>query len=408
MRAWLSGDERTLGAVLVLGVLVMAFFRLDQVRDLVGTPTEPLSLVLVVAALTWWSLLSRAFVWSDPAVLTWRDTGDRGSVITKRLAGGLFGWQFALGYLLALLLAAGRAPVTWAYAGAAVLAGAWLLAFGVVRGPRVAPEAAVVLAVAGFAVVVRPGPIEVAVVAAVFVLAAVPLVRFGRPPIADAGRVTLVDGWRDRVLRVSGVQFLDLALMLPAARPVRARPLTSGVRLAWLGVLGRARHVPTAALLALTAIACRTVLPGLPPAVVFAAFGYAAVVPLVAGLGELWRSPGRRRWVGLSDTALRLHHLVVAVLLSACWALPVWFLASWPPQVLLTVPVVAACVVRTMTRKPPTYDNLVQVDTPMGAVPARLVLQTVRGPDLGVVALVLLPTVPALVIAAALALAAFR
>lgn len=396
MKRWLSGDERTLGAVLVLGVLTMAFFRLDEVRDLVGTPAEPLGLVLVAVALAWWSLLPRSFVWLDPAVLTWRDTGDRGAVVTARLAGGWVFRQLLLGYLLALLLAAARAPAAWAYAGAGVLVAAGLLAFGVVRRPRAVPwpETAVVLAVAGFAVVVRPGPAALVALAAVLLVAAAPLVRFGRPPVADAGRPALVDGWRDRVSRVSGVHFLDLALLLPVARPVRPRPLTSGLRLAWVGVLGRTRHLPTAALLALTAIAARGALPGLPADVVFAVLGYLAVAPLVAGLGELWRSSGRRRWVGLSNTALRVDHLVVAVLLTVCWAVPVWLLATWPPQVLLTVPVVAACVVRTMTRPPPTFDNLVQVDSPMGAVPMRLVLQTTRGPDLGVVALVLLPALP--------------
>ena len=236
-----------------------------------------------------------------------------------------------------------------------------------------------------------------------------------RPFLANAGRGALVDGWHDRVLRVSGVQFLDLALLLPAARPVRPRGLgpPTGLRLAWLGTLGRARHLPTAALLAFAAVAAHLAFPRLSDLVVFPLLGYLAVVPLTAGLGELWRSPGRRRWVGRSDTALRLDHLLVATALAAAWAAPV-FLAGpgWSPTVLVTVPVIASCAVRTMTRRPPTYDNLVPVDTPFGALPLRLVFQTLRGPDAGVLAVPLIAALPlwgaALVVAAVVALALFR
>jgi hypothetical protein len=86
--------------------------------------------------------------------------------------------------------------------------------------------------------------------------------------------------------------------------------------------------------------------------------------------------------------------------------------AAWPAGVLLTVPVVAAAAVRTMTRRPPSYDNLMPIDTPFGALPTRLLLQTARGPDLGVVAVLLLPALPLwgalLVAAAAVTLAALR
>lgn len=421
---WLSGDERTLAAFLGIGVMTMAFFRLDTVREKLGVPSGPefpLVLVLVAIALAWWSLLPRSFVWLDPAALTWRDFGgtDRSTVIAQRITGGWLGRQLALGYLLAVLLTIVAAPGQWATSGAAVLVGAGLLALGTVRRPRTAlwPEAAAVLALAAFGMVVRPGPIVLYVLAVALAAAAVPLLRFGTPPVAAAGRQTLVDGWRDRVLRVSGMQFLDLALLLPAARPVRPRQLTTGLRLAWLGVLGRVRHVPTAALLALTAVAARLTFPALPGVVVFATLGYLAIVPLAAGLGELWRSPGRRRWVGLSNTALRWHHVLVATLLAACWGLPVYGLtalagAALPTSVLVTVPILAACAVRTMTRPPPTYENLMPVDTPFGAIPTRLILQTARGPDIGVLAVLLISALPlwgaGLVVVAVVALAVFR
>jgi hypothetical protein len=413
-RRWLSGDERTLGAFLVGGVLIMAFFRLDRLRGTFGAvPEAPVVMSLVLTAVAWWSLLPRSFVWLDPADLTWRDFGaiDRVSLVARRMTGGWLARLLALGYVLAVLAAVVQASAVTAVSGAAALVGAGFLALAVVRLPRAAlwPEAAAVLVLAAVAVLGRPGPVVLFVLAAVLVAAGLVLFRPGTPPIARATRQVLVDGWRDRVLRVSGVQFLDLALLLPAARPVRPRPLTGGLRLAWLGVLGRARHVPTAVLLGMTSAAAHRVLPALPGIVVFTVLGYLALVPLIAGLGELWRSPGRRRWLGSTDTALRWHHFVVATALAAAWGLPVCLLGGSDPAVLLTVPVLSACAIRTMTRKPPTYDNLLPVDTPFGSLPTRLITQTTRGPDLGAVAVLLIPALPlwgaVLVIAAAVALA---
>jgi hypothetical protein len=293
-----------------------------------------------------------------------------------------------------------------------VLVGAAFVALSVVRTAPARPEWVVPLVLAGAAVALEPGPSLLFVTAAALLVAGTFLFRPGTPPIADASRQTLVDGWRDRVLRVSGVQFMDLALMLPAARPAGGLRLTSGLRLAWLGVLGRTRHVPTAALLAVTAVAVHRTFPALPGLPVFAVFGYASLVPLVAGLGELWRSPGRRRWAGLGDVALRWHHLLVATGLAAVWAVPVWLAGGWTAEVLFTVPVLAAATIRTMTRRPPTYDNLIPVDTPIGALPLRLIAQTLRGPDLGAVALVLMVGTPwwatSLVAAAAMAMAVLR
>jgi hypothetical protein len=410
-RAWLSGDERTLGAFLALGVLTMAFFRLDELRADLGAGVDPLGLLLVITALTWWSLLPRSFVWRDPADLTWRDfaTTNRAALITQRLTGHWLGRQLALAYVLAVLAALVAAPATWVLAGAAVLTGAGALALAAARTPARRAEPTVPLLLAAAALVAPGTPVLFALAVA---LAAGVFLYLGAPPIAAAGRQTLVDGWRDRVLRVSGVQFLDLALLLPAARPVRPRRLRAGLRLVWTGVLGRSRHVPTAVLLAVTAVVVHRTFPALPDLVVFAVPGYLALVPLVAGLGELWRSPGRRRWVGRGDTALRRDHLVVTTALAAAWSVPVWLTGGWDTPVLLAAPVLAAAAVRTMTRCPPSYDNLIPVDTPLGTLPMRLVAQTVRGPDLGILALVLVNGTPwwtaALATGLAMAVAVFR
>jgi hypothetical protein len=408
-KRWLSGDERTLGLFLAVGVLIMAFFRLDKLRVELGVgPTTPL--VLVLTAVAWWSLLPRSFVWLDPADLTWRDP-DRVALIAHRLTGRWLARLLALGYVLALLAAIAHAPQTTIVAGVAALVGAGLLAFAVVRRPRTIPwaETSAVLVTAAFAVT---GPVVLFVLAAVLAVGGLVLFRPGTPPIADATRLALVDGWRDRVLRVVGVQFLDLALLLPAARPIPPHRLTSTLRLAWTGVLGRTRHVPTAVLLGLTAVAAHHTLPALPDLVLVTVLGYLALIPLTAGLGELWRSAGRRRWVGSTDTSLRWHHFLVATLLAAVWTLPVCLLGGLAPVTLTTIPVLSAAAVRTMTRKPPTYDNLMPVDSPFGTIPVRLILQTARGADLAVLAVLLISGLPywgvALVIVAAVALAVLR
>jgi hypothetical protein len=174
-----------------------------------------------------------------------------------------------------------------------------------------------------------------------------------------------------------------------------------------VGVLGRAHHLLTAALLAMAAVATHLAFPAVPTIAVVALFGYLAIVPFGGGLGELWRSTGRRRWVARSDTALRVAHLAVICGLTLGWAAPVLILAAlagqgWHPSALVVVPVIAASVVRTATRQALRYDDLGVVDTPMGMMPVGLIRQVVRGPDVGVIAIILLmPVPPPLLVSAA-------
>ncbi|MGH3877228.1 MAG: hypothetical protein ACRDSK_09365 [Actinophytocola sp.] len=512
-RRWLTGDERTVGLVLAVGLLTTAFFRLDKLRhDLgVAAPSQALALLAVAVAVAWWSMLPRGFVWLEPAVLTWEDFGaiDRVGMVSRRLLRGWVGRQLALAYLLALLTAIVAAPAEWVAVGAAVVVAAGLLALAALRhtpdygtlrasprqagtdiAPRVAGsteaarresgtaetglagagivgggpsvtgipdggpgkgeiggagrgvdgtveveidevgspdappqveiaqrqasvvEVAAVLLLAVGAVAFRPGPLAPAIVAGVLTIAAIPLLARSGPPrrphiATTAHRTRLVDGWRDRILRTTGVHFLDVGLLLPAARPVDPR---KPARIAWLGVRARARHLTTAGLLALTAVAAHLAFERLNDEILFALTSYLALVPLAGGLGDLWRSPGRRRWVGRSDTALRVEHFVVFTAVAGAWAATTLGLAmlaghGWKATVLLTIPLTAACAVRTAARPLPSYDNLGQVDTPIGAMPLRLIFQTLRGPDIGVLALIFLPAVPALVRVAVVTLA---
>ncbi len=398
---WLGGDERTLGLVLGGGLAVFAFFRLDTLRGTLGVPGEaaaPLAMVTVVAAVAWWSMLPRGFVWLDPAVLTWQET-DRERLVTRRILGGWLRRLAALGYLLALLGAIADTQQTMV-TGAALLLGTGLAALGAIRRERTSmpAEALVVLAPAAAITFTQSGqPVFIGLALSAAAGAVVLLAGSGpptRPRIAaTAGRAELVAGWRDRVLRTMGAHFLDLSMLLPAARPGRSRRLGRPValRLAWLGVLGRARLVPMAALLALTTTAAYRTFTALPDLVVITIIGYLAVLPFGAALGELWASPGKRRWVGLSNPALRAAYLVVLAGVAAAWVLPVLAVATRGADVLYAIPIIAAGVVRTVTRKPPDFGMLGEVATPFGMVPAVLVVQVLRGPDLILLALVFPP-----------------
>jgi hypothetical protein len=185
--------------------------------------------------------------------------------------------------------------------------------------------------------------------------------------------------------------FLDLLLLLPSARAVRGRSLRrpTALRLAFVGVLGRARYGGAAVLLAIAVGVARAALPGLPAVILIAAGGYAALVPFGGGIGELWRNPGRRRWIDTRDLELRMTHMLVLAGLGLGWGLVVALVdallgVSVAGSAWLALPLVVASVLRTATRPPMTYDNLMVTDSRAGQVPMRLVAQFFRGPDLGI------------------------
>ncbi|WP_199429008.1 DUF6297 family protein [Qaidamihabitans albus] len=371
LRRVLSGDWPTFVAFFAVGLLVSAFFRLAWWRDVlltgpVGSPAVVLGLFAVCCALGWRSLLRRTFLWADPATLTWADFGnaDRVRAVSGRLWIAWATRLLALGYLGAFLAALYEVPGwVWPAGGGVLLAGA--------------VPAFVLAAGAGASSPVR------------------------LPVAVRAGRQELVEGWAERVVRTVSLTFLDPLMMLPSARPavtgsLRRRSLP---RLAAAGIVGRTRYLGSAVLLALAAAAAHVALPGIPDAVLAGLGGFAALLPFGGGLGELWRSAGLRRWVDAPDRTLRAWHGAALAALALGWGLlllagTALLDAPLTGTAWLVLPLVAAVVVRTVTRPPLDYGDLGMTDTPFGQAPVRLIAQLVRGPDLGIAGVWLLSVSP--------------
>ncbi|OZM71363.1 hypothetical protein CFN78_19550 [Amycolatopsis antarctica] len=410
-----SGDSATFVALFTGGLLISAFFRLDAWRsallgDAPGDPRLVVPVLLLGCALAWRSLLRRAYVWADPAELTWFDFGgaDRVRVIGGRLWSLWTGWVAGVGYLGALVAAVYRAPAELWVSGGVLLAGCATLMLATARLPRTPLDTAGPFVLAAFAVlsglIAPPSGVFLAAGALLGGYGLALLVRSGspwRPVVARlARREGLVGGWRQRVVRTVAMAF-DPLMMLPESGAVGVVPIGSPTRarFAWLGVRGRSRYLATGALLAVAVALVHAALPALPAVVLLACGGYLALAPCAAGLGEVWRSPGLRRWLGWSDLELRLWHGAVYAALAGVWlaivlAVSLLLGASLPVVGVAVVPLVTAAVLRTVTRPPITYHDMYAVQTGFGAVPGRLVKQAVRGPDAGVAGLVAVTSLP--------------
>lgn len=355
-----------------------------------------LACLLLVAALLWRSLLGHGYRWLHPGWLTWQDgrPGARDRALAQRLVAA-WSWRLAvLAYLSVAIVQVHGAPIAWIVTGGALLAALALLAFaGAVS--TVASAVSVVLPltlgvlavaqVAGFGVTWLGVP-----AAGALVLGAVVRLRW---PAPAAGRVDLAGGWAARTTQSAAIQFLDPMLVLPSARPVRApwlrRVRSPVLRLALLGVLGRSRFFVPWLLLAVLAVFAQRAVPSVPAAWIVVVAAYSALVPFGAQLAELHSRSGLRRWLSTRDRTARTVHAGVLAVLGLLWtavvlavgaaALPgVGTLAA---ALAVVVPLTVAAVVRTAGRPAPRYDDLGTVDAGLGQVPVRLVLQSVRGPD---------------------------
>ncbi|WP_086861377.1 hypothetical protein [Amycolatopsis lexingtonensis] len=401
-----SGDTASFVFLFGFGFLFTAFFHVDGWRPaLYGSShvdfPAVLGLLTLCCAVGWRGLLRRGFAWVEPAELTWLDFApvDRGRVVTLRLLGAWTGVLAVTGYLAALLLAVGGAGLDQWRAAVAVVVATAVAAFASARRTSLRLDALgpLALAVAGLLIAaLRLGPVIVQFVASAVLVAALPL-AFGGEPVNRAGRAALLAGWDGRVLRSVAVTFLDPMMLLPPATPVGRFSLRrpTALRLAFAGTLGRSRYAGAAALLGFAVVVAHIALPTVPGAVLVGIGAYVALTPFAGGLGELWRNPGRRRWLGSSNRELVLTHGLALAGAGICWAalLAVVTLAggtSFGPGAWLAVPLSVLSILRTVTRTAVDYGNPAFVDTPMGPMPANLVRQLFRGLDLQLVGIVLL------------------
>jgi hypothetical protein len=393
-----SGDTASFVFLFGFGFLFTAFFHVDAWRPAVygssgaGFPAV-LGLLTLCCAVGWRGLLRRGFAWVEPAELTWLDFApvDRGRVVALRLLGAWTGVVAVTGYLAALLLAVGGAGAGQWRAAVAVVAATGVVAFASARRTSRRLDALGPLALAVLGLVIAAfglGPVAVEFAGAGVLIAALPL-AFGGEPVTRAGRAVLLAGWDSRVLRSVAVTFLDPMLLLPPSAPVGRVSLRrpTPLRLAWAGTLGRSRYAGAAVLVGFAVVVAHIAVPTLPGAVLVGAGAYVALTPFGAGLGELWRNPGRRRWLGSGDRELVLTHGLVLAGAGALWTVLLAGVTlaagtSFPAPAWLAVPLSVLAILRTVTRKAVDYGNPAFVDTPMGPMPANLVRQLFRGLDL--------------------------
>lgn len=401
-----SGDTASFVFLFGFGFLFTAFFHVDAWRPAVYGSSRVdfpavLGLLTLCCAVGWRGLLRRGFAWVEPAELTWLDfaPADRGRVVTLRLLGAWTGVVAVTGYLTALMLAVGGAALGQWRAGVAIVLATAVVAFVSARRTSLwfdvfGPLALAVcgLAIAAFGL----GPVTVQFLAAGVLVGALPL-AFGGEPVSRAGRAALLAGWDGRVLRSVAVTFLDPMMLLPPSAPIGRVSLRrpTALRLAWAGTLGRSRYAGAAVLVGFAVVVAHIALPTLPGAVLVGLGAFVALTPFGAGLGELWRNPGRRRWLGTSNRELVLTHGLVLAGVGGCWAgvLAVVTLAggtSFGAGAWLAVPLAVLSILRTVTRTAIDYANPAFVDTPAGPMPANLTRQLFRGIDVLLIGIVVL------------------
>jgi hypothetical protein len=404
-----SGDTASFVFLFGFGFLFTAFFHVDAWRPTVYGSSRVdfpavLGLLTLCCAVGWRGLLRRGFAWVEPAELTWLDFApvDRGRVVALRLFGAWTGVVAVTGYLAALLLAIGGAGLDQWRAAFAVVAATGVVAFVTARRTALRLDAfgPLVLAVLGLGIAAFGlGPVTVQVVAAGVLVAALPL-AFGDEPVSRAGRAVLLAGWDGRVLRSVAVTFLDPMMLLPPSAPIGRLSLRrpTPLRLALAGTLGRSRYAGAAVLVGFAVVVAHIAVPTMPGAVLVGIGAYVALTPFGGGLGELWRNPGRRRWLGSGNRELVLANGLVLAGVGLLWAalLAVVALAagtSFAVSAWFAVPLSVLSILRTVTRGAVDYANPAFVDTPMGPMPANLVRQLFRGLDLQVFGLVLLSVI---------------
>jgi hypothetical protein len=261
-----------------------------------------------------------------------------------------------------------------------------------------------VLAVAGVAAAVANRAVNVRFVAlpaiglaAAGVVAAGAGMRYGWQALARIDRTTLAGGAQLASAAMSAAVMLDPSLLsgLIAARRWRHagrvhswhwRPggrllvlLQADVRRQWR----RRGDLFAYAALILAPYAVGVFAPAAVGSIRIVA-GYLAAERLAGGLRTVARTPALRRILGGTDGELKSIHLVVpSVGLGLWWAATAWAgaIPARPEVTAILLAGTVLAVYRTATRKPVSYDGGV-ADTPFGPISTNLLRQTVRGPDL--------------------------
>lgn len=392
--------DRVAGGVVAVGVLGAPFYNTGALHATAAS-SAVLAVLCLGLALAWRSLLHRDYAWADPARLTWADFDDgRVGALTRRL---LLGWgaRFAgVAYLAVVTAILTGANAAYLAAGAALFLATALFALVTARRRpgrilRFAePAVALALAVLGLLSAVPLPWFWTA--AGVLAFAALALdIAPGVLVAPSAGRADLVRRFTERMVRRTSVSMLDPWALLPAPSAVSGLNVLGGRfvvgRFVLLGALARGRSALPAVVLALAVVVLHRVFPGVPPPWWVGVGGYLAALPFAGSVAQLSRVPGLRRWLGCTDRTLLLTAVGVLVPLMAVWlGAAVALGLPWSWRLAVTLVLAVAAVVRTVTRPMLDFANLGLVSLEGVLIPAGLIFQLVRGPDLLVVGTFLL------------------
>ena len=387
-----------LALVIAGGLLGSPFYNTELVRGQLigGAPVGALGSLLVLCtglALAWRATLRRGYLWAHPATLTWDDfDGQRPAVLTQRL---VLDWaaRFAVaGYFFAVSGMLIGFPSS--LVGPAVLF-VVIAALALLMGRRrpFPGESLLPLTLALPLII----PLWTYVLAAA--LAAALLVRSVSLP-HTASRDTLIRHHAERMVRRTSAAFLDVWALLPAGRPVPWRTALDSrfvvTRYVVTGVLARRSTLGLPVFLALAVVATHATFPAVTSAWLIGIGGYLGLLPFTAPIAQLHRVPGLRRWLNASN--LRLHAVTCAFLcfLALLWAGVVLLLGIPATLGAIVAALLAALsAVRSVTRGPLDFSSMGLVLYEGVLIPAGLVRQLVRGPDLlllGLIAASFLPT----------------
>ncbi|MET9259099.1 hypothetical protein [Amycolatopsis sp. NPDC004079] len=383
--------DLVLALVIAVGLLGSPFYNTELVRSQLigGAPVGALGSLLVLCtglALAWRATLRRGYLWAHPATLTWDDfDGQRPAALTHRLVldwaarFGVAAYFFAVSGMLIGFPSSLVGPVVLF-----VVVAALALAMG--RRHSLPGESLLPLTLALPLIV----PLWTYVVAAAIV--ACTLARSAPLP-HTVSRDTLIRHYTERMVRRTSAAFLDVWALLPAGRPVPWRNALAGrfivTRYVITGTLARRYTLGLPVFLALAVVATHATFPAVTSVWLLGVGGYLALLPFTAPVAQLHRVPGLRRWLDASN--LRLHTVTCAFLclLALVWA-GVVLLLGIPASVSAVVAVLIAALsaVRSVTRGPLDFSSMGMVLYEGVLIPAGLVRQLVRGPDLLVLGLI--------------------